>query len=335
MHLRTRRRAGNARDGDADLGAPLMTTRMDVARPSMGALEWGMLLLLAVLWGGSFFFSKIAVSELPPLTVVLCRVVIAALTLNAVVILSGRRMPANPALWRSLLVMGILNNAVPFSLIFWGQTQIASGLAAILNATTPLFTVLVAHVATPDEKLTVSRLLGVLIGVAGVSIMIGPGALTGGGPLLAKLAVLGAALSYGFAAIWGRRFRGLPPTVTAAGQLTASALVMTPVALLADRPWLLSLPSSRALGAIIALALLSTAAGYLLYFAVLARAGATNVSLVTLLIPPSALLLGALFLAEHVQPRDLLGLVCIAAGLAAIDGRVVEWSRKSGVGSRE
>jgi drug/metabolite transporter (DMT)-like permease len=291
----------------------------------MGPVEWGLLLLLSLLWGGSFFFSKIAVGELPPLTVVLCRVVLAALTLNLIVLLAGRRLPADARTWGALVVMGLLNNAVPFSLIFWGQTQIASGLASILNATTPLFTVLVAHVATSDEKLTPRRLLGVITGVAGVAIMIGPGAFAAGGATLAKLAVLGAALSYAFAAIWGRRFRGLPPTVTAAGQLTSSALVMTPVALLIDQPWTLSVPSTRVILAVVALAIVSTAAGYLLYFAVLARAGATNVSLVTLLIPPSAMLLGAVFLTEQLELRDLLGLAFIAAGLAAIDGRPLRW----------
>ena len=300
----------------------------EAVKRAMGPVEWGLLLLLSVLWGGSFFFSKIAVGELPPLTVVLCRVALAAMALNVVVLLGGRRLPADPRLWGALFAMGLLNNAIPFSLIFWGQTQIASGLASILNATTPLFTVLAAHVATTDEQLTPQRLVGVLAGIAGVAIMIGPGVFASAGDTtLAKLAVLGAALSYAFAAIWGRRFRELPPTITAAGQLTASAIVMTPIALLADRPWTLSAPSPRVIWAIVALALLSTAAGYLLYFAVLARAGSTNVSLVTLLIPPSAMLLGALFLAEQLKSRDLLGLAFIAAGLAAIDGRPLRWLR--------
>src|SRR5215212_6201655 len=294
----------------------------------MGPVEWALLMVLALLWGGSFFFSKIAVGELPPLTVVLCRVMLAALALTVVVLLSGRRMPADPRLWGAFFIMGVLNNVIPFSLIFWGQTQIASGLAAILNATTPLFTVLVAHVATKDEKLSTSRLFGVFAGMMGVAVMIGPGAFAGGGgSTLAKTAVLGAALSYAFAAIWGRRFRGLPPIIAANGQLSASALVMTPVALLADRPWSLAFPSARAVWALIALALLSTAAGYIVYFALLARAGATNVLLVTLLIPPSALLLGALFLAESVETRDLVGLAFIASGLAAIDGRPFRWLR--------
>ena len=296
------------------------------ANKTMGLGEWSMLLLLALLWGGSFFFAKVAVGELPPLTVVLCRVALAALALNLVVLVSGQRMPAGREVWGAIFVMGLLNNVVPFSLIFWGQTQIAAGLASILNATTPLFTVLVAHAVTADEKLTPSRLTGVLAGIAGVAIMIGPGAFAGdGGDTLAKLAVLGAALSYAFASIWGRRFRGMPPTVTAAGQLTASTVIIAPIALLADRPWTLAAPSERVIAALIALAILSTAIGYLLYFAILARAGATNVVLVTLLIPPSAMLLGALFLGEQIAPRDLLGLAFIAAGLAAIDGRLARW----------
>jgi drug/metabolite transporter (DMT)-like permease len=181
-------------------------------------------------------------------------------------------------------------------------------------------------VATTDEKLTLPRLLGVMTGVVGVAVMIGSGAFAGGGgDTLAKVAVLGAALSYAFAAIWGRRFRGWPTTTIAAGQLTASALVIAPVAMLLDRSWTLAVPSARVIWALVALALVSTAAGYIVYFEVLSRAGATNVLLVTLLIPPSALLLGALFLGEDIVPRDLLGLAFIAAGLAAIDGRIAQW----------
>jgi len=289
----------------------------------MGPHEWGMLLLLALLWGGSFFFSKIAVAEVPPLTLVLYRVALAALALDLVVLLSGQRIPTDRRLCGSFLVMGLLNNVIPFGLIFWGQTQIASGLTSILNATT-----LVANFVTSDEKLTAPRFFGVLTGLVGVAIMIGPGGSGGGGAMLGKLAVLGAALSYGFAAIWGRRFRSLPPTLTAAGQLTASALVTIPMAFLADHPWTLALPTWRIIWAIVGLALLSTAIAYLLYFAVLARAGATNVVLVTLLIPPSALLLGALFLAERIEPQELLGLAFIAAGLAAIDSQPVSWVRR-------
>src|SRR5262245_41640884 len=217
---------------------------------------WSWLVSLSILWGGSFFFAKVAVGELGPLTVAFVRVALAALALG-LILTALPRPPLHPnAPWRDYVVMGFLNNAVPFSLIFWGQTQIASGLASILNATTPLFTVLVAHVATADEKLTASRLLGVLAGMAGVAIMVGPGAFAGGGgDTLAKVAVLGAALSYACAAIWGRRFRGQPPLVTAAGQLTASSVVMAPVVLLLDLPWTLNPPSIRVALAIAGLVL--------------------------------------------------------------------------------
>ncbi|MFN8592087.1 MAG: DMT family transporter [Thermomicrobiales bacterium] len=297
-------------------------TASSKASRHMGPIEWGMLLFLSLLWGGSFFFNRIAVAEVPTLIVVLARVSIAAVALNAIVVLSGHRMPRDRRTWGAFLVMGLINNIIPFSLIVWGQTRIAAGLASILNATTPLFAVLVAHVVTADEKLTASRLCGVLAGIAGVAIMIGPSALTGGGETVAKMAVLGAAVSYACASIWGRRFRALPPAVTAAGQVTASSLVVAPIALAAARPWTLPPPSPPVIGALLGLGLLSTAVGYFLYFAVLARAGATNVVLVTLLVPPSAILLGALFLGERLDGREVAGLLCIAAGLAAIDGRI-------------
>jgi drug/metabolite transporter (DMT)-like permease len=291
----------------------------------MGPLEWGMLLLLGAIWGGSFYFAKIAVDEMPPLTAVFGRVLLAALFLNLVVRLSGQRWPADRRLWRALVFMGLINNVIPFSLVFWGQTQIAAGLASILIATTPIFTVLIAHLATSDEKLTPPRLAGALIGVAGVAVMIGPDVLLGGGATLAKLAVIGAALAYALSGVWARRFRGVPPLVAASGQLSASAVLMVPLIVVIDRPWTLALPSAGALWAVLALAVLSTGVGYLLFFTVLGRAGATNVSLVTLLMPASALLLGYFFLEERLAPRDLLGLAIIVLGLAAIDGRLPRW----------
>jgi drug/metabolite transporter (DMT)-like permease len=292
----------------------------------MGAAEWSLLLLLALVWGGSFFFVRIAVSELPPLTVVLGRVLIGALLLNLIVVASGHRLPSRGRLWGALVVMGLLNNVIPFCLIVWGQTRIASGLASILYASTSLFTVLLAPIFTADERITPARLAGVLVGLVGVAIMIGPDLLVDtGGTTLAKLAILGASIAYALSSIWGRRFCGIPPAVTAAGQLSVATMVMAPLALVVNRPWALPAPSLRALGAIAALGLLSTTVGYLLSFARLARAGAINGSLVTLLVPPTALLLGALFLGEIVDARDLLGLALIAAGLVVIDGRAARW----------
>jgi drug/metabolite transporter (DMT)-like permease len=220
---------------------------------------------------------------------------------------------------------GLLNNVVPFCLIVWGQTRIASGLAAILTATTPLATVLVAHVLTADEKLTGRRVAGVLVGLAGVVVMIGPDALAGlGANVLAQLAVLGAAVSYAFAGIYGRRFKalGVSPIQTAAGQVTASTVMLLPIALLVDQPWTLALPGLQVWAAILGIAVLSTAFGYVLYFRILATAGATNVLLVTFLNPVTAILLGTVVLGERLELRHGLGMALIGLGLAAIDGRL-------------
>src|SRR5262245_27621273 len=287
---------------------------------------WSWLVSLSILWGGSFFFAKVAVGELGPLTVAFVRVALAALALG-LILTALPRPPLHPnAPWRDYVVMGFLNNALPFSLIFWGQTEIASGLAAILNATTPLFTVVLAHFFTRDEPMSAGRLGGVLVGLAGVAVMIGPGALKGLGlDVLAQIAVLGAALSYACAGIFGRHFRGLPPLVTATGQVTATTLMMLPLALVVERPWQLTLPGALTWTALLGLALICTALAYVLYFRILATAGATNLLLVTFLIPVSALLLGISILGEQIAPRDFTGMALIGLGLAAIDGRPLAW----------
>jgi drug/metabolite transporter (DMT)-like permease len=292
---------------------------------TMTALEWAMLLALSVLWGGSFFFTAVAVKELPPLTIVVLRVGLAAVMLYATLRLLGLRLPRKGDAWAAFFGMGFLNNVVPFCLIVWGQTHIASGLAAILNATTPLFTVLAAHAFTVDEKMTRNRLAGVLLGLLGVTLMIGADALGGiGTDVLAQLAVLAAALSYAFAGVFGRRFRqmGIAPMATATGQVVASTLMLLPVALLVERPWTLPMPSATVWAAILGIAAFSTALGYVLYFRILATAGATNLLLVTFLIPVSAIVLGSLVLGERLGTRHFLGMALIGVGLAAIDGRL-------------
>ena len=288
----------------------------------MGRAEWLLMGVLAIIWGGSFFFGKVAVKELPPFSIVFCRVGLAALALHLVLIATGRRMPASLKTWSHFLVMGALNNMVPFSLIFWGQIRIASGLAAILNATTPLWTVLLAHLLTRDEKLTWGRLGGVFMGIAGVVVIIGPDALQGfGAHVWSQLAVVGATVCYALAGIFGKRFRELSPCVTATGQLTGSTLIMLPFTLLVDKPWLMAMPGWRTWGSVVALALICSALAYLIYFRILAAAGATNIVLVTFLIPISALLLGTLILGERLALRHLAGMAAIAGGLAVIDGR--------------
>jgi drug/metabolite transporter (DMT)-like permease len=316
------------RAGEARSSSPAASEPSLINRP-MRAREWAMLITLSALWGGSFFFNAIAVKELPPLTIVFLRVGVAAIILNFALALLRHRLPRVPRVWAAFFGMGLLNNAVPFTLFVWGQTHIASGLASILNATTPLFTVVVAHVFTGDEKLTGKRLSGVLLGLAGVTVMIGPQVLAHlGGDALAELACLGAALSYACAGVYGRRFGrlGLAPLLTASGQVTASAILLAPITFLAERPWTLPVPSFAGLGAILGLAIFSTALGYLLYFRLLATAGATNLLLVTFLLPVSTLVLGTLILGERVVPTELLGMGLISLGLIAIDGR---WPKRA------
>jgi drug/metabolite transporter (DMT)-like permease len=291
----------------------------------MSLIDWCLLLFLSLLWGASFFYAAVALKELPPFTIVLLRVAIAALTLHIVLRLVGVRFPWDSRSWRAFFGMGLLNNAIPFSLIVWGQTHVASGLASILNATTPFFTVVVAHFLTADERLSRNRLVGLLIGLVGVVVLIGPQALSGlGEDVAGQLAIVGAAISYAFAGVFGRRFRrmGIPPMATAAGQVTASSLLLLPVALLVDRPWHLAMPGTAAWLAILGSALLSTALGYIVYFRLLASAGAVNLLLVTFLIPPSAILLGVFLLGERLETTDFAGMALIGLGLAAIDGRL-------------
>ncbi len=291
--------------------------------PSMSARDWLLLVALSVLWGGSFFFSEVALAELGPLTVVLGRVGFAALALIGLTYLTGHRLPSAPGLWGALLVMGALNNLIPFSLIVWGQVTIDSGLAAILNATTPLFAVVLAHVLTRDERMTRGRAAGVLLGLAGVAVLVGPAALGRFGAAgLAQLAVLGAAFSYACAGIYGRRFKELPPLVAATGMVTCSAVLTLPLALVVERPWEAS-PGALTWAAVLGLALLSTALAYVIYFRILASAGATNLLLVTFLIPVSALALGVAVLGERPDTSALAGLALIFAGLAAVDGRLL------------
>lgn len=313
-------------------------------RTQMGALEWALLTTLSVLWGGSFFFIEVIVQffvgqgAAPPyLTIVALRVALAAAALWTAAWAMGHRPPNAPGLWGAFAVMGLLNNAVPFALITWGQGSgagaLASGVAAILNATTPLFAVVVAGALLRDERITALRAAGVALGFGGVVVMIGPGALWAGGAgswdaTLAKLAICGAALSYAAGAVFGRRFAalGVAPIVAAAAQTTASSVLLIPVALAAEGGAMLApdfpAPTAAPWAAMAGLALISTAVGYILYFRILATAGATNITLVTFLVPIWSILLGGLILGERLAAEHWAGMALIGLGLSAIDGRL-------------
>lgn len=292
----------------------------------MTTKEWLMISLLSLLWGGSFFFIEIALTELPTLTLVFLRVFLAAVALWLFVFFKGITVPKSMSIWFSFFCMGLLNNVIPFSLIVWGQTHITSGLASIFNATTPLFTVMVAALLLSDETLKKNKVIGIIFGFIGILIMIGHSALEGVSVnIFAKLAVLGAALSYACAGVYGRRFKdkGIHPIVAAAGQISASALFLCPfVCILNGVPH--ALPSIKVVCAISALAIVSTAIAYVLYFKLLASAGATNVSLVTFLVPVSAIILGIVVLNETLLLPQIIGMAVIALGLITLDGRL--WS---------
>jgi drug/metabolite transporter (DMT)-like permease len=289
----------------------------------MTGQDWVLLIFLSLLWGGSFFFAAVAVKAVPPLTLVALRTAIAATALALVLRAQGIALPRGAAL--SFLAMGTLNNLLPFSLLFWAQGQIPSGLASILNATTPFWAMVIAHLLLADERMTKDKALGMALGFGGVLVLLGAGALHGKTlALWGMLACLAAAVSYGFAGVFGRRFKtmGFASVQVAFGQLTATALMSLPLAALIDTPWRLATPEPTVWAAILALALISTALAYAIFFRLLARVGAVNVSIVTLLVPVSAILLGTLILGERLEPRHFAGMALIAAGLLALDGRL-------------
>jgi drug/metabolite transporter (DMT)-like permease len=295
-------------------------------RTQMNRRDWATLVTLALIWGGAFLFIGIAVRHVPPLTYVWLRLTVAAAAMWIYLKLCGEKLGLPREVWGSILLLALLNNALPFTLFGWSQQHIACGLAAIITATTPIWGVIVAHFLTRDERMSPRKIAGVLLGVAGVVTMIGPSLLANiGAGALPQLACITASLAYALAAVWARRFRrlGLSPMSVTTGQLTAGAAMMLPMALIVDQPWTHAFPPLSAWGAIIALALACTAFGYVMYFRLIDSAGATNALLVTLLVPPVAILLGAVFLGESLAVQDFLGLGLIAIGLAAIDGRVL------------
>jgi drug/metabolite transporter (DMT)-like permease len=298
---------------------------------TMTPLTWAMLVLLSLCWGGSFFFTGIAVTELPTFTIVVLRVGLAALALWAVVLASATDMPENLSFWRAIALMAVINSVLPYLLIVWGQSLVPSGLASIFVATTPLFGVLLAHFMTSDERMTVPRVASVVCGFAGVIVLIGPSLLGDlGTDLLAQLALLGGALCYALSGIYGRRFSrdGISPLITATAQLTVSTVLLLPLALYIDQPWTLAMPGLAASAAVLGFALVSTAFAYLLYFRILAIAGATNLLLVNFLVPVSAIMLGVSILNETLKIEHLIGMVLIFIGLALRDGKLLALIRR-------
>jgi len=261
--------------------------------------------------------------EWPPFTVVFLRVFLAAVTLWIFLLLTGRKFPTNAKLIFAILIMGIINNVIPFSLILIGQQEIGSGLAAVVNAMTPIWTLIIANFFTQDEKFSLNKIIGIIFGFIGVAVLIGADFIQGlTASAWAQGAVLLATISYGFAGVWGKQFKSQDPIIISTGQLTASSLVMLPLIFLLEEPFSVSAPDAELLISMLGLAILCTAFAYVLFFKILANAGATSVSLVTFLVPVSAILLGIFWLGEKLTTSNIVGMIFILIGLAIIDGRL-------------
>ncbi len=297
---------------------------------TLSARAWADLLILSFIWGASFLSIRLALNEVPFFTAVAHRVFWAALVLWGYVLIRRLHVPRGVKIWGAFLVMGFLNNVIPFTLMAWGQLYIETGLTSILNAATAIFGVVVAAVFFADERLSANRLVGVLLGFLGVSIAIGIENLRNFDiRSLAQLAVLGGTLSYAFAGAWARKtMADLPPQTAAAGMLAGSTIVMLPLAYIIDGPPSFDL-SPTAIGAIAYYSVIATAVAYMLYYRVLAVAGSGNLMLCTLLVAPVAIVLGALVLGESLNPNAYLGFVILGLGLVILDGRILRMFAKS------
>jgi drug/metabolite transporter (DMT)-like permease len=294
--------------------------------PKLDGTSWAMIAAMSLLWGSAFLLIEIGLRTIEPNTLVFLRMAIAAPFMLLFLTLTKERLPRDWRSWQQLFVLGALNAAFPFILFFWGQQYLDSGYASILNATTPLWGVVVAHFLTDDEKATPLRILGVLLGLGGIIVMIGPEAMKGfSNSLLAQIACLISTIFYGYAAIYGRKLgqSSMTPMVVATGQVMTAGLIMLPVMLWFDRPWERAMPSTESLLAALALGIPATAIAYIFYFKTIDRAGATNAMLVAFIMPVIAVLLGIAFLGEVLTGGQVMGAALIAAGLIAIDGRLL------------
>lgn len=293
--------------------------------------DWGILATLSILWGSSFIFAKIALHELPVFLFVALRMALAGITLILFSKIGGTRLSVPRPARTTVIFMGLINCTIPFCLFVWSQRYISAGLASILNTTTPLIAIILAHLTTQDEKITRSRLLGIAISMGGVILVVGSSALKGASTdVLAQMACIVGACSYAIAGLYGRRLGNMrvSPMSAATGQIVASAFFLVPLSIVFDRPWQLALPSPATWAAIAGAAVLSTALAYILYFRLLATAGATNMLLVTLLVPISSVILSAVFLDERLQTRHYLGALIVSTGLAVVDGRIPSYIAK-------
>jgi len=285
-------------------------------------IELALLCLLALMWGSSYLFIKIAVETIPPITLIAARVAIAALLLSAIMAKRNHRFPREPRIWQALFVQSIFNSIGAWTVLAWGQQYVDSGLAGILNSTSPIFVFFITWLWTRHEAVSGDKLIGALLGLAGVILIVGVNALDGFGQnIAAQLAVLSGAMLYGLAAVYGKRFADLPPSVTAACTMIWAAVILIPMSLVIDRPWTLS-PSAASVCAALALAIFSTAGALIIYFRLIKTIGSMGVASQAYLRIGVSVLLGMILLGESVDWSVVLGLLAVAMSVAIINGHL-------------
>lgn len=307
------------------------------ARPGAAA-DLALLLALATLWGASYSFIRIGVATIPPVTFIALRTAIAGGLLLAVLRWRGIALPRDAAAWRRFLFQAVLNSVLPFTLIAWGERSVDAGLAAILNATSPIFTFLITALVTRHEPVTGRKLFGVVAGLAGIGLIVGTQALSGlGHQLWAQLAIVAATVCYAGAAIFGKGFRGLDPMLPAAGSLLSGSLLLIPASLAFEHPWTLA-PSGASVAALLALSVFSTALALVIYFRLVVRLGSVGATAQAYLRVPIGVAIGVAFLGEQLTATAWLGLGCVIAGVAAmtlpIPARRARWRRAGGTADR-
>lgn len=316
-------------DGSDLSSQGLALTALPPIKLRLGAAEYGLIALQSMLWGSAFFFIAVARDSLPPITMSALRLVPACAIVLVAVALTKQRLPATLAEWGLVVIHSLFNSVVPFIIIIYAQRSVSGGTAAIFNATAPLFTIFLAAYFIADETLSWRRVIGILIGIAGVGILVGGGVSGGGDGILARVGLVAAAACYAIGNVYARLFmRGYAPFTLACAQMIASLVIASLLAVIVEQPWTAPLPSLNGFLAIMGMGAFGSGFASLCHFTVLRRAGATNAMLVTIILPLTPIFLGALFLGERLSPREIIGALVIASALVYIDGRLFEWVRR-------
>ena len=283
---------------------------------------WALIIMLGAIWGCSFLFNAVLIREISPLWVSAGRVTIGAVICWAFFFAMRRKAPSDWRIYAQLVVLGILNYAIPFALFPWSEEHLASGIVGVINGMTPMTTVIVSQLWPGGEKATPNKIAGVVIGLLGAVLLASPSLGAGSTEVVALLAALVATLCYALTLNYARRFKGLDSATVASSSLTGAAIVMIPIALFFSGVPVITKAETWA--SLFGIAVFSTSFSFLLVYWLLPRVGATNLSLNTFITPISAILLGVLVLHEGMAPIQIAGIAVIFIGLVVIDGRLLK-----------